>query len=98
MDEAAFIAHFPDAKRTGAGKYLVKCPAHADRTPSLSLSVMPDGRKLAQAILLERGVREWEEGVAPPAAEPPDLPERHLRREHVPHLRLSGVPRRELAE
>ncbi|MGH8908303.1 MAG: hypothetical protein ACRD0K_17790 [Egibacteraceae bacterium] len=50
MDESTFIAHFPGARRTGAGKYLVKCPAHDDGSPSLSLSVMPDGRKLARCF------------------------------------------------
>ncbi len=33
-------------KRTGKGKYISRCPAHNDKTPSLSVNVIPDGRIL----------------------------------------------------
>jgi len=33
-------------KSSGAGKYMACCPAHADRSPSLSLQELDDGRIL----------------------------------------------------
>src|SRR5262245_23694279 len=33
-------------RRTGANKYLCRCPAHDDRTPSLSVTEAPDGKVL----------------------------------------------------
>lgn len=40
-----FIARFPGA-RGGNGKWTARCPAHQDRSPSLSIGVAPDGRIL----------------------------------------------------
>lgn len=34
------------AKAAGPGKWMARCPAHEDRTPSLSVSVGEDGRVL----------------------------------------------------
>lgn len=33
-------------KRTGTGRWIACCPAHEDRTPSMTLREMPDGRIL----------------------------------------------------
>lgn len=33
-------------RKTGSDKYLARCPAHADKTPSLSIREMADGRTL----------------------------------------------------
>jgi hypothetical protein len=33
-------------KRTGEGRWMARCPAHPDKTPSLSIREMPDGRVL----------------------------------------------------
>ena len=46
MTESEFIARFPKARKTGAGKYISPCPAHQDRSPSLSIGISPDGRIL----------------------------------------------------
>lgn len=40
---AAQIAQALNARRAGKGKWVAKCPAHADRTPSLSIA---EGRKV----------------------------------------------------
>lgn len=34
---AAAIAELLDARQTGAGKWMARCPAHSDRRPSLSI-------------------------------------------------------------
>lgn len=34
-------------RRTGDGRWMAKCPAHPDRTPSLSIRLAEDGRILA---------------------------------------------------
>jgi KaiC/GvpD/RAD55 family RecA-like ATPase len=39
------LAYFPDAKRSGTG-WTVRCPAHDDRTPSLTITTGDDGRTL----------------------------------------------------
>jgi len=33
-------------KKTGSDKYVARCPAHADRTPSLTIRELSDGRVL----------------------------------------------------
>lgn len=43
MTAGAFAA-LVDARRTGPGKWQARCPAHADRSPSLSIRDGPDGR------------------------------------------------------
>lgn len=42
----AAIANLFNASPTGPGRYQAKCPAHADRTPSLSIRQGDDGRTL----------------------------------------------------
>ena len=34
------------AKRTGVDRWLARCPAHQDKSPSLSIRELPDGRLL----------------------------------------------------
>jgi hypothetical protein len=41
----AFARHL-DARRTGAGRWLARCPAHEDRSPSLSIREGRKGRTL----------------------------------------------------
>jgi putative DNA primase/helicase len=38
------LARFPDARRTGEGKAIARCPAHEDKTASLAISSGADGR------------------------------------------------------
>lgn len=48
MDAAAerFLARLDGARRTGPGRWIAKCPAHEDKTPSLSVREADDGRIL----------------------------------------------------
>lgn len=45
MDVHDVLTRFPGAKRSGAG-WQARCPAHEDRTPSLTISEGDDGRTL----------------------------------------------------
>ena len=45
MDFDEVLAHFPHVRRSGAG-WQARCPAHEDRTPSLTISEGDDGRTL----------------------------------------------------
>lgn len=40
------LSHLDKVKRTGSGTYQACCPAHADRSPSLSVRELEDGRIL----------------------------------------------------
>jgi hypothetical protein len=50
MDAHNFLARLEHVKRTGAGRYLAKCPAHSDRSPSLTVRVLDDGRILVHCF------------------------------------------------
>ncbi|MEW6038014.1 MAG: DNA primase [Pseudomonadota bacterium] len=41
-----FLARLEGLRETGAGRWMAKCPAHKDRTPSLSIRQCEDGRIL----------------------------------------------------
>lgn len=43
---AAAVAGLLHARRTGAGRWQAKCPAHQDRSPSLSIREGEDGKTL----------------------------------------------------
>ena len=49
MNLNEILSHFPDAKKTGNG-WICKCPAHDDRTASLSISEGRDGRTLIKCF------------------------------------------------
>jgi hypothetical protein len=59
------IADKFDARGTGRGRFMAKCPAHKDRSPSLSIREGKDGRVLVRcfagcaldAVLDARGLR-----------------------------------------
>src|SRR5687768_13298034 len=38
-----FISRLEGVRRTGNGRYVARCPAHADRSPSLSLKATDNG-------------------------------------------------------
>lgn len=40
------LSKLDKVKRTGAGRYVALCPAHADKSPSLSVRELDDGRIL----------------------------------------------------
>lgn len=46
MSADALLSRLSGVKRTGPGRHIAKCPAHADRTASLSIRELDDGRLL----------------------------------------------------
>ena len=43
MSVETLIARLEGVRQNGAGKWMAKCPAHPDRSPSLSIKELPDG-------------------------------------------------------
>ena len=43
-----FLAAVPDGGRKVGGQYLVRCPAHDDKKPSLGVRELDDGRLLVR--------------------------------------------------
>ena len=46
MDINHLLDRLGGVRKTGTGRYLAKCPSHDDRSPSLSLRELEDGRVL----------------------------------------------------
>jgi len=46
MTPDAVLARFNHLRESGIGRYVAPCPAHEDRSPSLSIRVLDDGRTL----------------------------------------------------
>lgn len=46
MNADQFLARFESVRETGLGRWIARCPAHEDRSPSLSLRLLDDGRWL----------------------------------------------------
>ena len=46
MSASALIERLHGVRNTGHGRWLARCPAHADRSPSLSVRELDDGRVL----------------------------------------------------
>lgn len=46
MTAEALLERLEGVKRTAPGRWLARCPAHADRSPSLSIRELDDGRVL----------------------------------------------------
>ena len=38
MDVYEFIAHLDGVRQTGKGRWVARCPSHADKSPSLAIS------------------------------------------------------------
>ncbi len=49
-ESAARVAAHLQARRTGPGRWVAKCPAHADGSPSLSVAAGRDGRVLVRCF------------------------------------------------
>ncbi|UZR29776.1 DNA primase [Methylococcus mesophilus] len=45
------LRHLSGVRQTGPGKWVAKCPAHEDRTPSLSIRQTEDGRILTHCFV-----------------------------------------------
>ena len=46
MSAAVILDRLTRVKQTGSGRWIACCPAHEDRSPSLSIRELPDGRIL----------------------------------------------------
>jgi hypothetical protein len=46
VSAAVLLARLEGVKKTGHGRWIAKCPAHKDRSPSLSVRELDDGRVL----------------------------------------------------
>ena len=46
MSADALLSRLDGVRRTGTGRWLARCPAHEDKSPSLSVREMDDGRIL----------------------------------------------------
>jgi hypothetical protein len=46
MSVEILLSHLGKVRRTGAGRWIARCPAHDDRTPSLSVRELDDVRIL----------------------------------------------------
>lgn len=50
MSAETLLSRLERVKRTGAGRWLARCPAHEDRGPSLSIRELDDGRVLVHCF------------------------------------------------
>jgi hypothetical protein len=50
MSADSLLSMLDGVKRTGQGKWLAKCPSHEDRTASLSIRELDDGRVLVHCF------------------------------------------------
>jgi len=95
---AAELAHHLGARAAGHGKWQARCPAHDDRSPSLSIAEGGDGRTLVHcwagcsisAVLAAAGM-SWRDMCGAPAT--PAERER-LRRERAGRQRAERITRR----
>ncbi len=46
MTVDTLLSHLQGVRKTGSGRWIAKCPAHNDRSPSLSVCELNDGRVL----------------------------------------------------
>lgn len=50
MSAATFLSRLHGVRRTGAGRWIARCPAHDDRRPSLCVAELDDGRVLVHCF------------------------------------------------
>jgi len=50
MSADALLANLDNVKRTGDGRWIARCPAHADRRASLAVRELGDGRVLVHCF------------------------------------------------
>jgi hypothetical protein len=46
MTADALLFHLDKVRKTGAGRWIARCPAHDDKSPSLAIRELDDGRVL----------------------------------------------------
>lgn len=92
MSAAQLLDRLDGVKATGAGRWIAKCPAHEDRSPSLSVRELEDGRVLVNDF----GGCDTESVLSALGLTMADLFERPLAHQAQP-VRTS-VPARDLLE
>ena len=50
MTAEVLISRLEGVRQTGPDRWLARCPAHADKSPSLSIRELPDGRALVHCF------------------------------------------------
>jgi len=50
MNIESLLSHFDGVKETGHGRFVARCPAHDDRSPSLAIKDGDDGRVLVHCF------------------------------------------------
>jgi hypothetical protein len=50
MTAEVLLSRLDKVRKTGPDRWLARCPAHADKTASLSIRELPDGRTLAHCF------------------------------------------------
>ena len=50
MSADTLLSHLENVKRTGAGRWLARCPAHADKRASLTVRETDDGKVLVHCF------------------------------------------------
>ena len=50
MSTESLLSMLSSVKRTGQGRWLAQCPSHEDRSPSLSIRELDDGRVLVHCF------------------------------------------------
>lgn len=51
MTTDVLLRHLDGVRKTGVGKYIARCPAHDDRSPSLAIKDCGDGRVLVHCFV-----------------------------------------------
>ncbi len=95
MSAEAVLARLDGAKQTGPGRWIAKCPGHEDKSPSLSIRELDDGRVLlhdfggcgALEVLDSLGL-DWA-ALFPASGMPGSAPH---------HARVSAADRLEIAD
>lgn len=93
MSAAALLDRLERVKQTAPGRWLAHCPAHADRSPSLSIRELDDGR----VLLHDFGGCEVGDVLAAVGLAMSDLFPRRLT-EHCYPASHSRIPARDLLE
>ena len=86
MSAAALLDRLICVKPTGMGRWLARCPAHEDRSPSLSVRELEDGRVLVNCFagcgaidVLDALGLEWGALFPSNGSRVTDLPQSHAR-------------------
>lgn len=98
MSADTLLSRLTKVRRTGSGRWVACCPAHDDRSPSLAIRELPDGR----ILLHDFGGCEFAEilraaGVAIDELFPTSLPipgkgdARHFTRQRLPFSPLDAL-------